>query len=160
MLKIFKNFQQKKHGQRGTKVSANKYQQKDTKTKKQKIHNFSVTRLGKKRQLPMQEPIETIMVQAQQNFDVVGRLNPIQTEIEDDRILNALIKQKNVIYRITPLGLLFPASVKNNTKQIFIMCRELNDVKKALLNDKIYGLLAIIDLSKIDNWDEIKGKST
>ena len=40
------------------------------------------------------------------------------------------------------------------------MCRELNDVKKALLNDKIYGLLAIIDLSKIDNWDEIKGKST
>ena len=108
----------------------------------------------------MQEPIETIIVQAQQNFDVVGRLNPIQTEIEDDRILNALIKQKNVIYRITPLGLLFPASVKNNTKQIFIMCRELNDVKKALLNDKIYGLLAIIDLSKIDNWDEIKGKST
>ena len=40
----------------------------------------------------MQEPIETIIVRAQQNFDVVGGLNPVQIEIEDDRILNALKK--------------------------------------------------------------------
>ena len=66
----------------------------------------------------MQEPIQTIIVRAQQNFDVVGRLNPIQIEIEDDRILNALKKYKNVIYKITPVGLLFPALIKNNTKQI------------------------------------------
>ena len=38
----------------------------------------------------MQEPIETIIVCAQQNFDVAGGLNPIQSEIEDDRILNTL----------------------------------------------------------------------
>ena len=89
----------------------------------------------------MQEPTETIIAPAQQNFDVVGLLNPIHIEIEDDRILNALKKYKNVIYKITPLGLLFPASIKNDTKQIFITCRELNDVKQALLNGKIYGLL-------------------
>ena len=38
----------------------------------------------------MQEPIETIIVCAQQNFDAAGGLNPIQIEIEDDRILNTL----------------------------------------------------------------------
>ena len=29
-----------------------------------------------------------------------------------------------------PLGVLFPATVKNDTKQIFATSRELNDVKK------------------------------
>ena len=33
----------------------------------------------------MSEPIETIIIRAQQNFDVVGGLNPTQIEIEDDR---------------------------------------------------------------------------
>ena len=111
------------------------------KTKGNKIHHFSIMQLDRKRKLLMQEPTETIIAPAQQNFDVVGLLNPIHIEIEDDRILNALKKYKNVIYKITPLGLLFPASIKNDTKQIFITCRELNDVKQALLNGKIYGLL-------------------
>ena len=65
-----------------------------------------------------------------------------------------------MLYRVTPLSLLFPASTTNDTKQIFITCRELNDVKKALLSGKIYELLAIIDLDKIDNWDEMKRQST
>ena len=34
-------------------------------------------------------------------------------------------------------------------RQIFITCRELNDVKKALINGKIYGVLGIIDLKKL-----------
>ena len=54
----------------------------------------------------MYEPIETIIVRAQQNFDIVGGLNPIQIEIEDDRVLNILTKHKNVLYRVTPLGIL------------------------------------------------------
>ena len=36
----------------------------------------------------------------------------MQTEIDDDKILNMLKQYKNVRYRVTPLGLLFPASVK------------------------------------------------
>ena len=70
-----------------------------------------------------------------------------------------LKKHKNVWYKLTPLGTLFPASIKNNTEQIFITSRELNDVKKGLINSKIYGLIGIIDLKKINNWDEIKGQS-
>ena len=55
--------------------------------------------------------------------------------------------------------MLFPASLRNDTRQIFITCRELNDVKKSLINSKAYGLLGIIDLKKINNWEEIKGQS-
>ena len=130
------------------------------KIKDSKIYNFSLARLGRKRKLPMQEPIETITVRAMQNFDVVGGLNLIQIEIEDDRILNALKKYKNVLYKATPLGLLFHTSIKNDTQQIFLTCRELNDVTQALLNSIIYGLMAIINLDQINNWEEIKGQST
>ena len=77
----------------------------------------------------MPEPIETIIIKVQQSFEIAGGLNPFQIEIEDDRLLNMLKKYKNVIYRLTPLGILFPASIKNETEQIFIICRELNDVK-------------------------------
>ena len=107
----------------------------------------------------MSQPIETVIIRAQQNFDVVGGLNPIQIEIEDDGIINNFKKFKNVSYKITPLGLLFPASLKNDTKQIFITGKELNGVKKAILNGKIYDLIAMIDLNKISNWTEIKGQS-
>ena len=42
----------------------------------------------------MQETVETIIVRAQKNFDIVGKLNPIKIEIEDDKILNALKNTK------------------------------------------------------------------
>ena len=79
----------------------------------------------------MSGPIETIMIRAKQDFDVVSRLNPVQIEIKDDRIINMLKKYKNVVYKITPLGILFPAAVTNDTSQIFIIAKKLNRVKKA-----------------------------
>ena len=90
----------------------------------------------------------TMIICTQQWFEIAGGLNPVQIEIDDDRILNMLKKYKNVRYRLRPLGLLFPGSIKNDTEQIFTTCRELNDVKKTLINCKIYGLLGIIDLKK------------
>ena len=42
----------------------------------------------------MSEPIETIIIRAQQDFDVVGGLNPTQIEIKDDRVTN-ILKKKN-----------------------------------------------------------------
>ena len=117
--------------------------------KDKKIHNLSLTKIERKSKVPMQEPIETIIIRAQQNFEIVGGLNPIQIEIEDDRVVNMLKKHKNVTYKLTPFGTLFPASIKNDTEQVFIICRELNDVEKALINSKIYRLLGIIDLEKL-----------
>ena len=105
----------------------------------------------------MAEPIETIIICAQQSFETTYGFNPIQIEIEDDRVLYVLKQYKNAAYKLTLLGVLFPASIKNDTEQIFITCRELDDVKKSLINSKIYGLLGIIDLKKINYWNEFKG---
>ena len=44
-------------------------------------------------------------------------------------------------------------------KQILVACRELNDAKKSLINGKIYSLIAIIDLQKINSREYIKEKS-
>ena len=55
--------------------------------------------------------------------------------------------------------MLFPASTKDDTEQIFVTWREFNDVKKSLLNGKIYGLIGIVNLQKINNWSNTKGKS-
>ena len=40
----------------------------------------------------MAEPIETVIIRAQQNFEIAGGLNPVQIEIEDDRVLNIFKK--------------------------------------------------------------------
>ena len=42
----------------------------------------------------MTEPIETVIIRAQQSFEVVGGLNPIEITISDDRIINILKKSK------------------------------------------------------------------
>ena len=78
----------------------------------------------------MQEPIEMVIIRAQQKFEIAGGLNPIQIEIEDDRIMNMLKKHKNAVYKLTLLETLFQESIKDNTGQVFITCRELNDIKK------------------------------
>ena len=48
----------------------------------------------------MSEPIETIIIRAQQDFDVVGGLNPIQIEIKDDRVTNILKKKNTKMWSI------------------------------------------------------------
>ena len=55
----------------------------------------------------MEKPIEMVIICAQQNFKIVGWLNPIQIEIEDDRVVNILEKHKNALYKSTPLEILF-----------------------------------------------------
>ena len=96
----------------------------------------------------MAEPTEMVIIRAQQNFEIAGVLNLLRIEIEDDRVLYIFKKYKNVLHRLTPLGILIPASVKNNTDQIFLTSRELNDIKKALIKSKSYRLLGIINLKK------------
>ena len=129
------------------------------KLKDKKVYNLSLTRIGEKRNRKMAEPIEAVIVRAQKSFEIAGGPNLVQIEIEDNWVLNIFRKYKNVRYRLTPLGLLFPPSIKNDTGQMFITSRGLNYVRKSLINSKSYGLLGIIDLKKINNWEGIKGQS-
>ena len=131
----------------------------EVKTSDKKIHDFSITKLGKRKKNIMPEPIETIIIRAQQDFDVVGGLNPIQIKISDDTILNSLKKYKNVAFKITPLGMLFPATITNDTNLIFETAKNLSGVKKSILNFKANNILAEIDTGKINNWEKIKGQS-
>ena len=95
----------------------------------------------------------------QQDFDVAGGLNRILVKINDDRIINTLTKYKNVTYKITPLGLLFPASVTNDTSRVIITSIKISRAKKAILDYKLFNLIAETDLDKIPNWKDIKGDS-
>ena len=58
------------------------------KLKDKKIYNFSLTQIGEKRKRQMAEPIETVIIQGQQKFDIENGFNPVEIEINDDRILN------------------------------------------------------------------------
>ena len=100
------------------------------KLKDKKIYNLSLTKIGEKRKRQTAKQIETVMICAKQNFEIAGGLNLVQIEIEDDRILNILKRYKNAVYRLTPFGLLFPASLKNSTEQIFVTWRKLGNIKK------------------------------
>ena len=77
----------------------------------------------------------------------------------DDTVINKSNKYKQIKYRFTPLGLLFPVRTQNDTNQIFFTCREFNKAKTALINRKILSILGVISLDKINEWDKIKGKS-
>ena len=131
----------------------------EVKTNDKKIYNFSITKLGKRRKNMLPEPIETVIISAQQDFDVVGGLNPIQIQISDDTVLNLFRKYKNFACKITPIEILFPTTVTNNTNFIFVTANNLSGVKKGILNYKTYNILAEIDTSKINNWEKIKGQS-
>ena len=63
----------------------------------------------------MPEPTESVIIQAQQNFDIDGGINPLKIELEDNKIIDTLKKRKNAKYRLISPGFLFPASVKNDT---------------------------------------------
>ena len=107
----------------------------------------------------MNDPMETVIVRSHQKLDLCDVLNPVQIEINDDRILNVLKKHKNIYYNLTPIGILFPSSVTNITKQIFVTCRVLNIAKTAFIIGKIYNTRGIINLNKIYNLEYIKEKS-
>ena len=54
---------------------------------------------------------------------------------------------------------LFPASIQNDTNEIFLTCPELNKAKTALINREIVSILGVINLDKSNEWEKIKGKS-
>ena len=85
-----------------------------------KIYNFSLKALGKKRKAPMTEPIESVIVRGQQEFELHDVLNSVEIEINDDRITKLLKKHKNVYYKLTPINLFFPSLITNNTRQILL----------------------------------------
>ena len=56
----------------------------------------------------MAEPIEIVIIRERQKFEIENKLNPVENQTNDVRILNILKnkKKKNVKYRLTTLGVI------------------------------------------------------
>ena len=53
-----------------------------------KIHDFSITKKEKEKKNMLPEPIDIVIIRAQQDLDVVRGLNAIQIQISDNTLLN------------------------------------------------------------------------
>ena len=105
------------------------------------------------------KPSDTLIIRDQHKFELYHQSNQVEITIDNDMFINSLKKYKKLLYKFTATELLVPASIKNDTNQIFVMCRELNKAKMALTNGKVLNILGVINLDKISNWSKIKGKS-
>ena len=130
-----------------------------------KIWNFGILStktnkiIAQKRTEMSYHLIDTAHIKALQNLEEYDKLNSINIRINSHQIINDLTKYKIYIYRFIIEDLLFSSSVTNDTNVIIITCNGLNDVKEALINDKIFKALGVINLFQIKNWSRVKGNS-
>ena len=127
------------------------------------IHNLllisteKLTRVGQKKK--MVEIVDKILVKALQNYDKYTTLNPLEVNLNSNYLSKIIHDYKGYIFEVRLIKVLFSSNITNDTQNIFITCQNLTSAKKALINDKIYYLLGIINLNEIKQWNEMKGKS-
>ena len=81
--------------------------------------------------------IDFISIQGQQNFEDNAEINPIEVNIENDKIQNMFKKCKKNPVKFTLKGLLFSSAIKNDTEKIFVTTSGLIDGKYNLINRKL-----------------------
>ena len=64
---------------------------KKIKTTDQEVHNFQLTKIGKKRKARM-TTIDFISIRGQQNYEDNAEINPIEIKIKNDKIQNMFKK--------------------------------------------------------------------
>ena len=121
------------------------------------IGTEKLTRNGQKRK--MVEVIDTIIVRALQSYDEYSALNPLEINLNSNYLSNIIHDYKGFTFEVRLINVLFSSSLENDTQNIFIVCHNLKSAKKALINNKIYSLLGIINLNEIKQWSQMKGKS-
>ena len=130
---------------------------------KQEIENFMIiatpklTKTGQKRK--MVEVIDTVIVKALQSYDKYSTLNPLEINLNSNYMSKIIDDYKGLTFEVRLINVLFSLSIKNDKQNVFITCQNLDSSKKALINNKIYGILGIINLREIKKWEEMKGKS-
>ena len=117
--------------------------------KQEKIKNILIISApAKTRKRKMTEVVETLLIKALQNVDNYTVLNPLDIDIRSNYMTEKINSYKGHVYQVLIRYLLFSANITNETQQLFIVCYNLDSTKKALIN-----------LSEINNWDVVKGKS-
>ena len=101
--------------------------------------------------------IDELKIEGLQNFNQYLKINPIAIQIVESEIQNKLLfYSKNYKYRFIANSLLFSSSIQKDTNVIFIVTNGLNDAKEILINRKLFQGIAVIYISKIDGWKNIK----
>ena len=108
---------------------------------------------GQKRK--MVEVLDTVIVKASHKYLT---LNPSEINLNSNYLSKIIHDYKGFIFEVRLINVLFSSSIEKDTQNIFIVCHNLNSAKKALINNEIYSLLGIINLTEIKQWSEMKGK--
>ena len=82
----------------------------------QMVHNFQVTKIGKKRMAKM-TTTDFISIQGQQNFEDDAEINSMEIKIENDKIQNMFEKYKKNPVKFTLEGLPFSCAFKMSHKK-------------------------------------------
>ena len=91
-----------------------------------------------------------------QNFVNYSKINPINIQINNSEIENALaFYSSRYRYRFIANNLLFSSSIQQDTNVIFLATSGLNDAKDILINRKIVKGIGVIYISEISGWQSI-----
>ena len=129
-----------------------------------KVTNFSIlatrqqNRVGNKRTMPY-EIIDHVKISGLQNVDRYDKLNPVEICVRDSGVITYLSRYRRYKYRFIVDNLLFSSVPTNDTNVIFVSCNGLNEAKESLINGKLFKILGVINLTEIEFWNKIKGKS-
>ena len=115
------------------------------------ISTEKLTKTGQKRK--MVGVVDTIIVKALQNCNEYSTLNPLEIDLNSNYLNKIISDYKGFIFEVKLIKVLFSSNIENDTQNIFIVCQNLNSTKKALINNKIYSLLGIINLNEIKQWN-------
>ena len=88
-------------------------------TKDQKIHNFQLTKIGKKWKARI-ATIAFTSIRGQQNFEGNTEINPEELKIENDKIQSMFEKYKKKSVKFNLEGLLFSSTISNETKKKYM----------------------------------------
>ena len=122
-----------------------------------KITNFSILQKPKTMERKI---IDQVKIEGLQKFEQYTKINPVSTEINDSEIMNKLrFYAKRYKFRFIANSLLFSSSIQKDTNVIFITKNGLNDVKDIIINGKLYQGIGEINISEIENWENMKNTS-
>ena len=103
--------------------------------------------------------IDKFKIEGLQNFVNYSKINPINIQINNSEIQNALaFCLSRYKYRFITNNLLLSLSIQQDTNVIFLATNGLKNAKDILLNGKIVQGIGVIYLSEISRWENIKKK--
>ena len=102
--------------------------------------------------------VDFINICSQKNSEEEAVINTTEIKIKNDKTQNMFKIQKNSSQVQPQRSALFQYNKKQH-KKIFVTVGGLVDVNYSLINGKLYQTTGMINLSKIENWDEITKSS-